>query len=420
MGLMRIASISEELGYECKIVDENNTNTEPLSFNEDFDLIALSALMPLAPRAYEISDQFRKRGKKTVIGGIHVTFMPEEATEHADVVVRGEADKLWEEVLQDFENNNLKKIYGPVLPVDLDSCKGKFLFPVSYHIPGFHVAIIQTSRGCPMGCDFCSVSDMNGRKLRHRSVSKVVDEIRKYFSSYSSSSHKFLIFIDDNLIGDRQYAFELFQALEPLHINFLCLVDIRIGTDSELLAAAVKSGLTAVFVGFESIDKNVLSSGISRPKASWHENYETAIYNLHGVGVMVHGSFIFGFDTHTPDVFKRTIDWAIDNAVDCAQFTIMTPFPGTNLFQRLADEHRIIAYDNNRILWKNFTGMNVVFKPIGIFSEKLQEGFNFAYKSFYSYKSIFSRFLRWKSTHRSFLKNILAILSNIDFRRMEL
>lgn len=411
LGIYRLASLTPK-EWEVTVIDEN---IHEIDFAKKTDLVAISAITSLAPRAYQIADKYRKRGISVIIGGIHASYRPDEAAGHADSIFIGEADDEWVKVLEDFANNNLKKIYkASSLPRDLS---GEFLVEVPYHIPLISVPIIQTSRGCPIGCDFCSVSTFNGKKMRHRSVNEVVEEISLFFNKHKSH-FRYLIFSDDNIVADRDYALRLFRALEPLKLRWLSQADVRIGQDDELLRAAIKSGLTAVFVGLEAIEESQLNKEISSAKAIWSRKYKEFIIKLRKFGIIIEAGFIFGLDNHNKDIFKKTVDWAIANKIDIAQFSILTPLPGTKLFERLESEDRIIAKNNSGgYEWDKFTAAEVVFKPKNMSVMELQQGLDWSYKYFYRYSSIINRV--GTKNHKKLLNYLATILINFSFRKFK-
>lgn len=416
LGLVQLASLTPE-GWEVEIVDEN---IRELDFGASTNLVALSAITALAPRAYAIADKYRQQGISVIMGGIHASMFPQETVEHVDSVVIGEADSMWPEILNDFKTGGLKKIYQAKEYPDLTCIfsKRQVSRKIQYPFPFPRAAIVQTSRGCPFACDFCSVSRFNGRKIRHRPIASVVHEIEKSFGG-NGYLKNYLFFADDNIVADPTYAFRLFGAIKPLDMKWLSQTDIRIALNEKLLKSAVESGLTAVFIGFEAIDKDSLDAEICRTKAKWRSRYEEAVKRLHDYGVVVEGAFVFGLDSHTKDVFKRTVEWAINQNIDIAQFTIATPFPGTVLFERLHQQDRITALTSESSYdWQKFNAFEPVFQPAQMSSDDLQEGLRWAYQNFYSCPSIFSRMWR-ASKKRSVLNTLFTGLVNLDFRHFQ-
>ncbi len=360
---------------EVRLVDEG---VEKIDFDMDVDLVGISAMTFLSPRAYEISDRFRKRGVKVVLGGIHPTALPEEAKEHADAVVIGEAEKIWPSLLEDFKNGELKPFYKmDTLP----SLEGLPPQRLSLLRPGAYMTnnCLQASRGCPYGCDFCSVTTFFGNTFRLRPVKDVIDEI-------AALDGKFVVFVDDNIAGNKAYARELFKALIPLKKQWGSQASITLARDPELLELAAKSGCTSLFVGIESISQETLAS--ANKSFNKVTDYEESIKRFHDNGILVNAGMIFGFDNDDESVFERTVAFLKKNRVGLVLFSILTPFPGTGFYKKLEQEGRIIDKD-----WSHYDGRNVVFKPKNLSPEALQDGFHWAYHKFYSVPSILQRVL---------------------------
>jgi len=362
--------------WEVSIVDEN---VDDVDFEADVDLVGITTMTATAPRAYTIADRFRARGVKVVMGGMHVSALPQEALQHADAVVVGEAEGCWHRVLEDFKRGQMKGIYrseqlpdmaGQPLPRrDLLNKKAYIL-----------TSVLQVARGCPFGCSFCAVSYFFGRRYRMRPVREVIAEIR-------SMEAKFVGFLDDNIVGDRRYAKELFQALIPERIIWVGQASSTIARDDELLRLAEKSGCKGLFIGFESLSEESLEEvgkGFNRV-----QEYREVIQKLHDHGIAVEGAFIFGFDHDDPGVFERTLEFAKKSKLDLAQFGILTPLPGTPLRARLEREGRIISND-----WSRYNIGHAVFRPKQMTPEQLEEGMQWAWREFYSFPSIFLRLMR--------------------------
>lgn len=361
--------------HEVRIVDER---IEDVNFNEPYDLVGITVMSATAVRAYEIAEEFRRRGVKVVLGGIHPTALPEEAKEHADSVVIGEAEGLWEKVLEDCEQGRLQAFYRREslpslsgLPHSrLDLLRGRYLLK--------HV--FQTTRGCPHGCGFCSVSKFMGRKYRHRPVEKVVEEIQRY-------SSRFIGFLDDNIVGNPAYSKELFRALVPLQRRWVSQGTLRMAEDEELLKLAAQSGCIALFVGFESVNEE----NLELMHKSFHRvhQYRRLVERFHEYGIMVIGSFVFGFDEDDPSVFSRTLQFIEEAQIDFAQFSVLTPLPGTEVFEQLKSQGRIFSFD-----WSKYDFAHVVYYPAKMTPEELQEGYNFVFREFYSIPRIVRRLWR--------------------------
>jgi radical SAM superfamily enzyme YgiQ (UPF0313 family) len=353
-GLAVLAGATPRSTYDVRIVDEN---VEPIDFSSDADVIALSIMTPSAVRGYEIADTFKDMGKKVIIGGIHATVLPEEAKDHAHAVVVGEADHIWPKILDDICNRNLKKFYHPKRISDLDTVPKprEDLYSKSYTKRG----LVQVGRGCPFNCDFCSVSRTFGRKYRHKSIARTVREIENLKT-------KHFWFVDDNIGVDAKFAEELFRKLVPLNVRWSSQASIVIAQNDALLELAAESGCTALFIGFESPDQQSLKS-IHKPHLA--ETYKDVVKKLHHYGIFVLGAFIFGFDNEDKTCFQKTIDFIQYCDIDLVQMGVLTPFPGTRLFEEMVQQKRMLHYD-----WSKYTCLNVVFKPKKMSVEELQNG----------------------------------------------
>jgi radical SAM superfamily enzyme YgiQ (UPF0313 family) len=383
--LLQLASLTPQ-DHEVRITDENWT---AIDFTYPYDLVGITGTTVQIPRAYAIADEFKKQGVTVLMGGPHVSFLPHEAMAHADSIVRWEADEIWEHVLHDAQNGTLKKVYNPKFPKSLDF---ELLRPVSrvFHIETppwipfkIKAAAIQAQRGCPHNCEFCSVTKFNGRRVRQKSVGYLTEEITKA----KNEGIRFLVFMDDNIVADKEYAKELFRALIPLKLEWLSQTDIGIA-DDDILDLAVESGLKLALIGLESLNAETLGKSISAAKKSWRAKYEDGLAKLRRRGVMVHGGFIFGLDGHTHDQAMKTVDWAIENKLTVSHFTIATPLPGTRLFRKLDKAGRIDTYD-----WSKYMVTECcVLKGEDGFKEALEETQQTAYREFYRFGSLLRRF----------------------------
>ena len=380
---------------KVNLMDENLNN---IDFSDTPDLVGITTLTANAPRAYEIAGKFRARGAKVVLGGIHPSAVPLEAIQHADSVVLGEAEGVWGRVLDDFKTNSLKRFYKGVKPDP-----SQIFAPRRdiYQRKGYFVkSVVQTSRGCPFGCDFCTVQRFFGNKFRFRSVHSVVDEVR-------SLATKFVAFVDDNIAGSYPHTKQLCAALAPLNIRWICQAPIGIGKDSELLRLMRRGGCRGVFVGFESI----VPACLKEVGKSFNviDKFREYVKRIHDNGISVEGAFIFGFDHDDKDSFKRTLDFIVKARIDFAQFGILTPFPGTKLFQRLKQEDRILTAD-----WEKYDIAHTVFRPAKMTPEELEEGRRWIEDEFYSFRSSARRMLSLGSRMRYLLPMIIL---NTSYRQ---
>jgi radical SAM superfamily enzyme YgiQ (UPF0313 family) len=366
-----LASLTPD-DFEIDLVDEN---LQTLDFSRVPDLVAITCLTASAPRAYEIADRFRAAGAKVVMGGIHASALPLEAIQHADCVVLGEAEGVWVRLVEDFRNGNLKRFYKGKKPSSDGICvPRRDLFDK----PGYFIkGTVQTSRGCPFGCDFCTVQRFFGNKCRFRSTRSVVDEIK-------ALATRFVVFVDDNIAGSYPYARELFASLASLNIKWICQAPITIGRDLSFLKLMYKGGCRGVFVGFESI----MPASLKEVGKSFNivEKFGDNIKRIHDSGISIEGAFVFGFDHDDRNVFERTLDFITRARIDFAQFGILTPFPGTKLHQRLRRENRIISSD-----WEKYDIAHTVFRPAGMSVEELDNGRRWIEDEFYSFKGTLRR-----------------------------
>jgi radical SAM superfamily enzyme YgiQ (UPF0313 family) len=374
LGLRRLAALTPE-DVEVEIIDENVAEID----YGYADLVGISVMTPAAPRAYEIARRYREQGAKVILGGIHPSTLPEEGLQHADSVAIGEADDLWPGIVEDARRRQLQRRYVASRLPDVTSSftrRSAVIDRGRYFIKNF----VQTGRGCPVNCNFCSVTSFNGMQMRYREIPDVLSEIeaRRRIS-------KIFMFADDNLVANGERARAFFEAITPLDIEWGSQVTIKLGLDESLLTRAVKSGCRGAFIGFESIDQHSLDFCEKKFKV---QKYETAIQRLHDHGIFITGSFIFGFDTDTPDVVERTLEFCMKNKLEMCQFSILTPFPDTRLYAEFVQAGRIATFD-----WKKYDAFHVVYKPKRMTEEQLQETVNNAYKEYYGLAPTMSRVL---------------------------
>jgi radical SAM superfamily enzyme YgiQ (UPF0313 family) len=356
---------------EVDVVEEG---IEEINFDKYYDLVGISCMTATAPRAYQLSSVFRKKGAKVVLGGIHPTVLPQEAIAHCDSVVIGEAEGCWKELLDDFRGNRLKKFYQS-FNFDL----AKFPIPrLNHNHTPFHVTPILSTRGCPYACEFCSVTDLYGKKLRHRKVEDIVKEIA------TRGSNKFF-FLDDNITGDIKFAKELFAALSDLRIRWVGQASISLVKDKALLGLAKKSGCAALFIGIESVSSDTLKKLRKTPNDA--KEYSQAIKIIQDCGILFHASLVFGFDDDDKSIFEKTLDFLEKTKIASATFNILTPYPGTILFERFKKEGKLLSTD-----WREYNHRTVVFKPKNMTPEELALGFIWLGRNFYTKASIFTRF----------------------------
>jgi radical SAM superfamily enzyme YgiQ (UPF0313 family) len=361
--------------HQVITIDEE---AESIDLEHDCDLVGISFMTSNASRAYWLAREFKKRGKTVVLGGVHPTLLPDEALPYGDSVVIGEAEGVWGELLEDYKNGCLKKIYHNPRP-DLSIYVPKDFSKISKRSL-FALAPIMTSRGCPYHCDFCCVTDLFGKEIRHVPVDNIVRDIKE-------SGRKNFMFLDDNIIGHPSYARELFAALKPLKISWVGQSSISLLVKGdELLKLAAESGCKGLFVGLESVKEAQMRS--LRKSFNSLRGLENALKKMRQAGIFAHASMIFGFDEDTKEVFDDTVKFLIKNKVHTVSFNVLTPYPGTKTFQKMKEEGRLLTDD-----WKYYDHSTVVYQPKNMSPYELMVGKIRARKKFYSTWSILRRFL---------------------------
>ena len=367
------ALVPDDLRAEIRLWDEG---IQDVPLDLEADLVGLTVITGTAVRAYELAREFRRRGKAVVLGGPHVTLIPDDAQPHADAVVVGYAEDTWPELLRDFAAGRLKPRYAqaPGLSLAGRPFPRRDLLPSRDYITD---DVFEATRGCVHSCDFCVVPTAWGLKPYQKPVEEVVADIRRKGS-------KKLIFVDLNLIADRDYALRLFEALIPLRLQWYGLATVLLADDRELLALCARSGCRGLLMGLESISKaNLRQSckGFNDP-----EGFRGAVEALHQHRIALQGCFVFGLDHDTPEVFETTARFAVEAGIDLPRFAVVTPFPGTGLYQRLEREGRILTRN-----WELYDGQHVVFQPAQMSVEQLQRGIERAWRQTYSWTSIARR-----------------------------
>ncbi len=386
LALATLAALTPD-GVELSLKDDTVKRLNP-DTDLDFgaDLAAFTVSTRTAMRAYELADIYRQRGVKVVMGGIHPTAVPDEALGHADAVVVGEAEGLWEQLIADMRAGRLQPIYRhESLPeFRTPPVADRSIFPRRGYVP---VQMVQTSRGCPFPCEFCSVPPFFGRKTRQRDPQHVAAEIK-------SMGSRRVLFSDDNIAGFGHHSRELFRALEPLKITWVGQASLQGMQDPETLKLMAKSGCRGVFVGFETVNREALIA--CGKKQNRPDDYLETVKRLHDLGIGVWAAFVFGFDEDTLGVFDDTVDFAIKAKVLMASFSVLTPYPGTPLYTRLKQEGRLL--DEKWWLTDQRDGWPV-FRPKQMTVEQLFEGWQSVWPKFYGGRSIMHRASRalWTS-----------------------
>ncbi len=362
--------------WDVEILDARTT---PVDFDREVDLVGITAFTAEIPGAYAIADGFREKGVTVVMGGIHVSALPEEALKHADSVVVGEAEGVWKQLLQDFEIGKLKPVYHADSLIDM---KGMAVSRRDLLDRNLYTSYntLQATRGCPFNCEYCAVTAFFGNKFRTRPLAEVIHEIKGF-------QGKDFFFVDDNITGNPKYAKELFKSLIPLKRIWGGQTTINFAKDDELLSLYAKSGGRYAFIGFETLSEN----NLKKMSKSWNlpDGYKEAIRRIHKAGINIIGSFIFGLDEDDPTVFKKTFNFIMENNIDAAQFHILTPFPGTKLYTDMEKEGRITDRD-----WAKYHTGEVIFKSKNMTADELQRGYFWIYRETYRFRNMLKRSLR--------------------------
>lgn len=368
-----LAGFIDESKYEISLVDEYN---QKIPFDEKFDLIAITVNTPNASHCYEISEEFRTRGSKVVFGGPHSTLLPHEAIQFCDYIIIGEAEETWPQFLEDFYVNKAnkeykadKEIYLEDIPVPRrDLIKGRFLTNGS----------VFATRGCPYQCRYCNLKQIYFNSFRSRPTEQVIEDIK-------SIPSKYFVFWDDNFLGDKEYAKKLMKKLSGLNKKWAAQVTLEACEDVELLKLAKNSGCIYFFVGLESFSEDSLLS--VNKTINNVDKYKEVIDLIHKNGISIQAGIIFGFDTDTKDIFKKTLEACIHLGIDGVTASILTPLPRTPIYHQLKKENRLISTD-----WTYYNGKTrVAFIPKNMSAEELFDGYMWFRKEFYSVKSILKR-----------------------------
>ena len=369
-----LATLAAYLGEDdtVEIVDEH---VQTVALDDDPEVVVIQVYITNASRAYRYADHYRRKGAHVCLGGLHVTSMPAEAAAHADTIFLGPGEDSWQRFLKNFRDGCPAPVYRAPARRSLDSVpppRRDLLRRKLYLVPNSLVV----SRGCPHVCDFCYKESFfeGGTSFYVRRVDAALAEIE-------SLPGRHLYFLDDHLFGSGRFAEMLFDGMRGMGRLWQAAGTVGSALTPRLIEKAAAAGLRSLFVGFENLDpENLRSHGKVQ---NLHRDYNSAIRRLHGLGIMINGSFVFGMDSDNPDVFKRTVDWAVGTGVETATFHILTPYPGTALHSRMAAEGRILHSD-----WDSYDTRHCVFRPAGMTPEALELGYRQAYRDFYSWRNL--------------------------------
>ena len=356
---------------DAEIQDEH---VEELYLDDEPDLVVIQVYITNAYRAYRIADHYRKKKCYVLLGGLHVTSLPEEAAEHADTIFLGPGEETFPQFLKDFKRKeHQKRYFSPkrtltgIPPVRRDLIKRDL-----YLVPNS----IVVTRGCPHHCNFCykDAFFQGGKGFYTQEVDDALAEIDRL-------PGKHLYFLDDHLLGNQKFAEGLFEGMKGMNRVFQGASTVDAILRGNLIEKAAEAGMRSVFVGFETLsDKNLHSSN---KKQNLGKDYTKAIQRLHNLGIMINGSFVFGMDEDDKDVFKRTVDWGVKMGITTSTYHIMTPYPGTKLFEEMEKSGRILTHN-----WDLYDTRNVIYKTNKLTAKELKEGYDWAYKEFYSWENI--------------------------------
>lgn len=356
MSLALLASLTPP-EIDISITDEL---VQPIDFDKEADLVGITVNTKTARRAYEIADEFRSRSVPVVLGGIHPIVARHEAVQHANAIVLGEAEGKWMRLLEDFRNGSLKTVYSSdkFPSLELSPFPRRELFQSDKYDT---VNLVQTSRGCPYACHFCSVSSLYGKGVRLRPVDNVIAEIK------TLKGNK-LFFVDDNIVGRTGYAKQLFTRLIPLKKKWIGQASITVANKKEMLKLLHKSGCEGLFVGFETNSIDTLEE-IGKIQ-NINTNYFESVKKLHDNGISILGSFMVGFDNDDKSCFENLLEFVVTSKIDVVDISILTPYPGTVLYERLKAQKRLI----NDKWWLKYYADEVVYKPKLMTREELFQG----------------------------------------------
>jgi len=363
----------------------------------DADLVGMTVITGTARRAYELAAQCRARGQTVVLGGPHITLQPREAAQHADAICVGYAEDSWPQLLRDFAAGALKPAYHQAPDFSLDRPQMPFARRDLFDSRRFLTqAVFEATRSCAHDCEFCVAPAAWGRKQYQKPIDWVIRDIQQF-------GQKKLLFVDLNLVSDKDYARELFTRLIPLQVEWFGLSTVLIGHDPEFMELMARSGCRGLLLGLETVSPESLRDARKRFNAS--VDFGALIGDLHRLGIAIQGCFVFGLDHDTPAVFDATVAFVVETGIDLPRFAVLTPFPGTPLYQRLEHEGRILTRD-----WTLYDGQHVVFQPRNMSVRELAEGHERAWKKTYRWSSIARRL--WRAGNPT----ALALTANLGYR----
>ncbi|AKA67705.1 B12-binding domain-containing radical SAM protein [Clostridium scatologenes] len=410
LALLTIANLTPK---EHEVIIENE-NVENIDFDEPVDLVAITVTVDVMNRAVEISKEFQNRNVTVIAGGIHITADPESAVNSFDAISVGMAERVWAKILEDKENNSLKKIY-----YDMENIAGEEIVSPDYssidNKKYLYTNIISTSRGCPFECDFCYNSCKSVLKTY---INRPIEDVIKDINALKTNH---IMFIDDNFIGNPKWTKKLLKEIKPLKLKWNAAVTSNIVDMPELLDEMKAAGCQSLFIGFESINSKSIDS-VHKVQNSVNR-YEKLIEEIHERGIMINASFVFGLDEDDVSVFKNTLEWIVKNKIETVTSHILTPYPGTKLYSSLMEENRIVDFNLS-----NYNTAHVVYKPKNMTAEELYKGYLWIYKELYSFRNIVKRlpksqeqwipFLAFNLFYRKFGKLTELLCNIVSFKNV--
>ncbi len=385
LALLTIANILRDK-HEVNI---RNENIEEIDYSAQPDIVGITVTVDVMPKAIEISRRFREKGIFVVAGGIHITANQERAAEHFDALCVGSAEKTWPTLVEDIQNNRLRKIYRCN-----EALRGDEVVSPAYDFVDrskyLYVNIVSTSRGCPFRCDFCYNSSVAYESAYiNRPIENVVDDIK-------ATGSKHILIIDDNFIGNPTWTMEFLKAIAPMKLKWNAAVTSNIVSMPELLDEMKNTGCQSLFIGFESLNSESLN-GVNKQQNNIGK-YEKLVKELHSRGIMINASFVFGLDGDDVSTFRSTLDWIVKNRIETVTSHILTPFPGTKLYSDLCQQNRMI--DDNL---ENYNTAHVVYTPKNMTPDELYGGYIWFYKELYKFRNIVRRMPKAKNQWIPFL-----------------
>ena len=397
LGLATLAAYLSDYD-EIDLVDEH---VEKLSFDDNPELVVIQVYVTNANRAYEIADLYRQRGAYVILGGLHVTSLPQEALMHADSIFIGPGEDTFPRFLNDFRNHTPQRIYSSQQRSLAGAPK------VRRDLIKRHLCLVPNSlvvsRGCPHHCTFCYKDAFfaGGKSFYTQKVDEALAQI-------DSLPGRHLYFLDDHLLGHKRFAAELFEGMRGMNRLFQGASTVDAILNGNLIEKAVDAGLRSIFIGFETLaDRNLRDSN---KKQNLGRDYQKVVKRLDELGVMINGSFVFGLDSDDKTVFQRTVEWAVENGLTTSTFHILTPYPGTVLFDEMVKAGRITSFN-----WDCYTTRDVVFKPVGMSPEELKQGYDLAYKQFYQWGAIFKA----SAYHQHWQQNLKHFFYTAGWKKFE-